>query len=382
MVYNQVDTVLWTVPFLTVTENIHAFINSLTQNPLTFAVRQKNNTMIRILFFCGFATLSALLFSSCGSAPRGAYAPEAAPLAPDYSQDKYWAALPWRQDEADLTPDGLTDRQAEAVVDVFFLHPTTYTGKKGDTNWNGPVQNPEVNSRTLEKPIKFQASIFNGVGRVFAPFYRQAHLKAYFTRDSSSARQAFELAYSDVRAAFQYYLDNYNEGRPIVIATHSQGTTHGKRLLREFFDGKPLQERLVAAYLIGIKVEKDDFQNIIPCRDSLDTGCFTAWRTFRRGYEPKESSPKEVVVNPLLWTSDETYAPRSLNLGAVLVPFEKVRPANTDAQVHGAILWASKPKFPGSFLLTRKNYHAGDFNLFYVNVRRNAQARVRAFRGE
>lgn len=325
--------------------------------------------------------LAVPIISSCGSAPRGAYAPETVPLAPDYSQDKYWAALPWRADEADLTPDGLTDRQAEAQADVFFLHLTTYTGKKGDTNWNGPVSDPEVNSRTLDKPIKFQASIFNGSGRIYAPFYRQAHLKAYFTRDTSSARKAFELAYSDVRAAFQYYLEHHNQGRPIIIAAHSQGTTHGKRLLKEFFDGKPLQEQLVAAYLIGIPVEKDAFQNIPPCRDSLDTGCFMAWRTFKRGYEPKKTYPGEIAINPLLWTAEDTYAPKSLNQGTVLVPFEKVRPGNTDAQVHGSILWASKPKFPGSFLLTRKNYHAGDLNLFYVNVRKNAQARTQAFNG-
>ncbi len=337
--------------------------------------------MARTLFVFTLAILSAFLLSSCGSAPRGAYAPTLEPLAPDYSQDQYWAALPWRQDEADLTPEGLTDRQAEAGVDVFYLHPTTYTGKKGDTNWNGPVQDAEVNSRTLEKPIKYQATIFNGVGRVFAPFYRQAHLKTYFTSDTASAQKAFELAYSDVRAAFQYYLDNHNQGRPIIIATHSQGTTHGIRLLQEFFDGKPLQEKLVAAYLIGILVEKDDFQAISPCRDSLDTGCICAWRTFKRGHEPKKTYPKEVVINPLLWTAEQTYAPKHLNLGTVLVPFEKVRPGNTDAQVHGSILWASKPKFPGSFLLTRKYYHAGDMNLFYVNIRENARARVRVYGG-
>ena len=117
--------------------------------------------MPRFLIAC----LLALLFSGCGAIPRGAFSPNAAPLPPDYRQDRYWAALPWRQDEADLTPDGLAGRQAEAPVDVFFLHPTTY--------------------------------------------------------------------------------------------------------------------------LVGIRVEGNDFQHIAPCRDSLDTGCFTAWRTFKRGYEPK-----------------------------------------------------------------------------------------------
>jgi hypothetical protein len=45
-----------------------------------------------------------------------------------------------------------------------------------------------------------------------------------------------------VKTAFLYYLQHYNNGRPIIIASHSQGATHGKRLLKEFFDGKELQK--------------------------------------------------------------------------------------------------------------------------------------------
>ena len=85
--------------------------------------------MIRILF-SGFATSLPPVLQLRLRSPRP-YAPEAAPLPRDYSQDKYWAALPWRQDEYRPHPrQYLTDRQAEAVVDVFFLHPTTYTGRR------------------------------------------------------------------------------------------------------------------------------------------------------------------------------------------------------------------------------------------------------------
>ncbi|HMQ90554.1 MAG TPA: hypothetical protein PKB07_23295, partial [Flavilitoribacter sp.] len=59
--------------------------------------------------------------------------------------------------------------------------------------------------------------------------------------------------------------------------------------------------------------------------------------------------------------------------------FSRVIPEVTDAQIHEGILWASKPKFPGSFLITRKNYHIGDYNLYYLNVRENAAERVAAF---
>ena len=335
--------------------------------------------MNKVIKLFGAFLFAALVLPSCSVSPKGAYSSSTIPLAPDYSRDEYWAALPWKADAADRCPDGLTDRQAESAVDVFFLYPTRYVGDKGQNGWNAPLQDAAFNKEIQESTIQFQASIFNGVGRVFSPYYRQAHLQAYFSKDTASVRQAFELAYSDVRAAFQYYLAHYNQGRPIVIASHSQGTTHAIRLLKEFFDVQPLQEQLVAAYLVGIPVQKDAFQSIHPCQDSLDIGCVCSWRTFRRGTPPRRPEPDVLVTNPLLWNTSTAYAGRELNRGAVLRPFEKIIPNATDAQIAGPILWAKKPKFPGSFLILRKNYHAGDLNLYYINVRENVQERVRKY---
>jgi len=56
-----------------------------------------------------------------------------------------------------------------------------------------------------------------------------------------------ELAYQDVKTAFEYYLKNWNQDRPIIIASHSQGSVHAQRLLKEFFEDKPLAKQLVAA---------------------------------------------------------------------------------------------------------------------------------------
>ncbi len=332
---------------------------------------------LRYTFFLSLCY--SFIFIGCQALPKGGFSSAEIPAAPDYSQDRFWAALPWQDDAADLCPDGLTDGQDDAKADVFFLHPTTYTGKSGDRNWNGPVRDADVNERTQEGPIQFQATIFNDVGRVFAPYYRQAHLHAYHAKDTASAERAFELAYSDVRKAFRYYLAHYNQGRPIIIATHSQGTTHGIRLVQEFFDGQELQEQLVAAYLIGIPVLNSYFEELTPCETEEETGCYCAWRTFRRGVEPKESHPEMVVTNPLSWSLDEQYVAEEENSGAVLRPFEQIRPAACDAQVYGPILWASKPKFPGSIFFTRKNYHIGDYNLFYSNIRENAGLRLAAF---
>lgn len=323
--------------------------------------------------------LVLITLTSCRVHPRQPFAAEHVPAAPNYSQDRYWAALPWQNDAADQTPDGLQNAQAQAEVDVFFLHPTTYVGKKGENRWNGPVKDEVLNERTSESPIKFQASIFNGTCRVFAPYYRQAHLHSYFTEDTLSAKRALDIAYEDVRRAFSYYLANHNQGRPIVIASHSQGTTHSIRLLQEFFDGKQLQNQLIVAYIVGIPVLSGQFENLQACQDSTSTGCYTAWRTYKRGFEPKQTAPDIVVTNPLHWTLTDTYATKEENTGAVLRPFERVIPEAADAQVYGPVLWASKPKFPGSWLLFGKNYHAGDMNIYYMNIRENVALRSRVF---
>lgn len=327
-----------------------------------------------------YLMILSLALYSCQLKPRQAFDAALVPPAPDYAQDRFWAALPWQQDSADLVPNGLTDQQDEAVADVFFLHPTTYTMKRGNTRWNGPVRDDKLNEKTLSGSIKFQASAFNNVGRVFAPYYRQAHLFSYFTDDSLSAKRSFDLAYNDVRMAFRQYLASHNHGRPIIIAAHSQGTTHAIRLLQEFFDDQALQKQLVAAYIVGLPVEEGKFQSLASCESATDISCICSWRTFKKGFEPKDPMPTDVmVINPLNWTITDAYAPATLNKGAVLNPFEELIPAASDAQVYGAILWASKPKFKGSWLLIGKNYHAGDINIFYQNIRTNAQERVAAF---
>ncbi len=326
---------------------------------------------------------AALYLASCAVLPRGESGEAFAPPAPDYANPAHWAALPDRTDNADRTPQGLSDNQASAQVDVFFLHPTTYTGERGQKRWNGPLDDARLNKKTDEGTILYQASIFNGAGRVFAPRYRQAHLHAYFAKDKDKekVRKAFEVAYRDVKTAFEYYWEQHNQGRPVIIASHSQGTTHAKQLLKDFFDGKPLQEHLVAAYLVGIPVEKQWFGHIPPCEQPDDTGCYVTWRSFRKGYIPKwhREGSRITATNPLLWNMGTDYAPKTLNDGGILLDFEKIMPQLADAQVHDGLLWVTKPKFPGSAFFTRRNYHIADYNLYYLNVRNNAMRRVAAY---
>lgn len=305
---------------------------------------------------------------------------------PNYSDLYYWAAHPDKKDPADSVPKPLKSISVmDTLVDVFFIHPTTYTDGQLPFGYSAPINNKELNAKTDYTTILFQASAFNEAGRIFAPRYRQANLQAYFPKnnsDSALALAAFELAYQDVKMAFTYYLEHHNSGKPIIIAAHSQGTTHGKRLIKEFFDNQPLQKKLVAAYLIGIPVSERDYTNIESCKSPEQTGCIVSWRTYKTGFTPplilKEEN-KAIVTNPLTWNEEPALADAGLNKGGILLNFNKIVPGVASAKIEGNVLWTNKPRFFGNIFYTTKNYHVGDINLYYLNIRENLKLRTSSY---
>ncbi len=310
------------------------------------------------------------------------------PRKPDYSLNTSWAALPFMKDYADTAvgTGNYKDEQSTASADVFFIYATSFTYKpEGPNKWNGDIADKKLKKITDEGGIRYQASIFNGTGKIYAPYYRQAHYYSYFTLDTASSGQAFDVAYQDVKSAFEFYLKNYNNGRPIILASHSQGTTHALKLLKEFFDGKDLGNRLVCAYLTGMPVYDTLFQTIKPCKNEQETGCYCTWRTFAVGYYPKwymQKARLSVCTNPLIWTIDSTYAPAKLNKGGVLFDLRTVIPGICDARIEDGVLRINKPHYKGSAFLRIKNYHVADYNLFYINVRENAALRTKVFLGK
>lgn len=301
---------------------------------------------------------------------------------PDYSNLNYWAANPFKPNPSDNVPRDLANEVKDSLADVFFIYPTTYTDMKLPMGWNADIDNKVLNQKTDNSSILYQASVFNKYCRIFSPRYRQANLLAFYTEDKVKAEAALDTAYVDVKKAFEYYLKHYNNGRPIIIASHSQGTMHAGKLLKEFFEGKPLGKQLVCAYIIGLPVFTGYFSELKPCADSTATGCFIGWRTFKEGYVApfvEKETQKAYVINPLTWTMDTTLAPASLDKGGVLRNFNKVIPGLEHAQIHGNVLWVNKPKFFGSVFLKIKNYHIADYNLFYENIRENVGTRIKAF---
>ena len=300
--------------------------------------------------------------------------PNDQPTAPDYSLEKNWSSLPFRKDAADKIPsdekwvsDSLKD------VDVFYIYPTLYM--KGKT-WNEDLSNTKLNKRIDSKPVQYQASVFNASCRVYVPRYRQSIIDAFYQMEGEG-KKALAFAYDDVKRAFQYYLDHYNHGRPFIIASHSQGSHHARRLLKEMIDSTNLRNRMVAAYVIGYAIDTAMYKILEPCRSETATGCYITWASYKKGYVPDGIALHgNICVNPLTWTSSLEPAAKVCSKGAILLNFNKKYTNNVCTEIHDNYLWVenSLPIVSGMNVL-----HIADYNLFWYDIRENVKKRIDAF---
>ena len=333
--------------------------------------------------------------------PSAAFDVANVPPAPDYSQADTWAALPTTADKADVVPpdSGVLDGQDTAMVDVFFIHPTTYYQ---DDMWNARYDEPDETKEFLEDGVlRHQAAVFNSSARVFAPRYRQATLYA-FMGEEPDAYKALEFAYGDVERAFDYFIENMNEGRPFILASHSQGSLHGMKLLQDKIGGTSLANRLVAAYLVGFSIPEElGADGVGPCREAYTTGCYLNWNSVTSEAETmgwKETTKiwiddklqhidgrKIACVNPITGSLGGV-AEAAANLGAQ--PFadseESVRAPRreaTGAACTDGMLIVSPPTDDDGFTYGTfgGDYHIYDYNLFHMNLRADISRRIDTF---
>ncbi len=349
--------------------------------------------------------LALKAFAAYGK-PEGNFRAEDAAQPPNYSQEEFWAALPTKEDPADLVPAGVTAiTQGEGEVDTFFIHPTGYLKS---ASWTSPMDKDSSTEENTSWMMANQASAYNGCCNVYAPRYREATIFSYFIAPEERD-EVLSFAYKDVKAAFEYYIEHYNNGRPFIISSHSQGTHHAKRLLKEVIDSSDLHQRLVSAYLIGsvqIPLSPSWFasmENISACKSANDLHCVVHWDTMAEDSDAIERPESSLCTNPLTWKVNEDFAKANLNEGAVIPAgiynldfgksednptgqaFEKLEAPivhKTGAQCLNGTLFVNSQEgtdFDAMGAGSSGNYHGLDYALFYMNIHNNAKLRVKAF---
>jgi hypothetical protein len=317
------------------------------------------------------AAANAATTAATSNAPAAKGVVDCLPGCPDYSQLVSWASLP-------VSPD--------KPVDVFYVYPTIYP--------DASPMNMDVFDQALRTDVqgllKAQAGVYSQSANLFAPYYRQVSFAALDPAAEMTLNSYFRVGADDVHRAFDYYLNFLNQGRPFILAAHSQGSVVLLDLLRSRFKDPALRKKLVAAYLIGYSVTREDLRKypwIKAAKGADDTGVVVSWNTQEPG---ATGSPVlregAICINPLNWRTDDTMADRNLNLGAVFYDDFKgkvlrIVPQYAGARINlknGALETVPPDKmdighFPPGVL------HKFDYAFWYRNLQRNVKTRIDAY---
>lgn len=293
----------------------------------------------------------------------------------------YYSPLMWSERNTD----------GDQRVDVFILGATSDIG--GDGDYQSSTWHP-TDRAWQDRLLNLQESVYISQARTFAPFYRQACLSIYYLEDAERAPYLSE-AYKDVRAAFLYYIEHLNQGRPFILAGYSQGADLALRLMEEFFDDQALQSRLVAAYLIGWRVTEEDltqYPHLKMAQAADDTGVIVSFNSEAPGVTGSVIVPEggyTYGINPLSWSTDTTPADKSTNPGTVDLhmdgSFTNERVGFTGCYRdpdRGTIIVPdiSVEEFPpGEPVFVEGCYHNYELELYYRSLQENVKTRVDAY---
>lgn len=274
-------------------------------------------------------------------------------------------------------------------VDVFFICPTVYFGNENQPNM--PMESSEVRKQFLGA-INMEKGIYDAETNFYAPYYQQVGLQVY-NLETTVAQPYFEIAYQDVKAAFSYYLREYNQGRPIILAGFSQGADMVIRLLKDMYEDEQLQKQLVAAYAIGWRITPEElkrYPQLKMAKGQYDTGIIVSFNTEAPNIQTSLLVPEKTLgINPLNWKTTSEQADKSLNKGAVFTDYAgsilKEVPYLTGAYLDPnrgtlKVTDVSAEEYPPMLEVFDKGvYHIYDYLFFYRNLQENVKDRIHAF---
>ncbi len=293
-----------------------------------------------------------------------------------YGQAENWAYL---------------ETEKTAAADVFFLCPTVYGGTADSYNMS---LEDEATKGNFLGAINMEKDIYGQNARFFAPYYRQVGLNTYLL-PPEEREPYLSAAYEDVKDAFSYYLEHYNEGRPIILAGFSQGADMSLRLLKDCFAREEVNDLLVACYAIGWSITQEELEAYPHLRFASgedDTGVIVSFNSESADVTDSVMIPagtRTLAINPLNWKTDGTPAGKEENLGAcftdyggnIVTEIPQLTGAYLDP-VRGAlkVTDVTPEEYPPVLpTFSEGIYHLYDYQFFYRNLQNNVEVRLNAY---
>ena len=304
----------------------------------------------------------------------------------DYSIKENWMNIPEITKEAD----------------TIYLYPTSFIDPSPDAPSIATIDNEAM--RAMAKFMyDRQAAAFMESTNVFAPYYRQSNLSILTGKSSD---ELLEIQSSeqktDVFGALDHYFEHYNEGRPFILAGHSQGSVMCILVLCEYMAMHPeYYDRMIAAYVLGFGVTQDEldkYPHLKFAQGEDDTGVIISWNTEgpeNRGKKSILVPPRSLAINPINWKRNDTYAPVEENLGSRIYNMETgeyivTKPGVADAQVdteRASVICTTLPDYyvTSEGLSGLENpfgpasLHGMDYDAYFYNLVANVRARVEKY---
>ncbi len=285
------------------------------------------------------------------------------PLAPNYAD-----AANWHIELNDSTGNG---------ADVFYVPSTWEYDWQTADGLTSHYADPSIQKHhdDIEIEMTAAADYMADGNNFYSPHYRHITLDSWATLNEDTINRRYsQVAFTDVKAAFDRFINNYNNGRPFILAGFSQGAKSVVELEKVLTAEQ--RSRLVAAYVLGYKVTPDDLAQcpaIKAAQDSTDTGVTICYNSVSdvKYVKAVVSSPNTMCINPVNWRTDATPAILNDTITVTLSPEYKVLVLSG---------------FDGSYLpnildiLNVGDYHGIEPWVYSDCLRRNFKQRIAAFR--
>ena len=237
------------------------------------------------------------------------------PAAPDYRDGRMW------YNEMNDKGEG---------VDVFYVVSTwefDWFTQDNVVSHYADVFNP-THRENMDIEIRKIAAYMADGNNFYSPYYRHISLETWATLDEGIINKRFhDVAFVDVKSAFDHFTTHFNKGRPFILAGFSQGGKAVVELIKIM--PEEMRKRMVAAYVLGYKVTPEDVEQapwLVAAKVATDTGLVICYNSVSdvKYIKPVISSPNVMCINPVNWRTDATPAILRDNITVTLSPEHNV----------------------------------------------------------
>lgn len=288
---------------------------------------------------------------------------EYVPPTPDYNDQTMWVRY-----EDDAEGNG---------ADIFYIPSTweyDYTAPDGRVSH---YADPSLAQHRADMKIEIDgvAEYMLPGNKFYSPYYRHITLDSWATLNEDTINRRYrDVAFKDIRNAFEHFLNIRDSERPIVLAGFSQGGKSVVELMKIL--PEEVREQLVAAYVMGYKVTPEDIDCapwIKTARSADDTGVVICYNSVsdEKYIKPIVASPTVMCINPVNWRTDAVSATLDDTITVTLSePYKVLVVKGYDGSSLPNIL----------DILNVGDYHGAEPWLYSECLGKNIQTRIKAFK--